>query len=101
MKGVIDYITGSEPEAQVTALNSCDYTLARLDPVLKTIFHQCVISFTCSQSSSDGSVLSFINVSYHILLHSQSNSDGSVLSLSLKTEPSELDWLQENDMTHG
>ena len=30
---------------------------ARLAPVLKTIFHQCVISYTCSQSNSDGSVL--------------------------------------------
>ena len=40
----------------------------RLAPVLKTTFHQCVISYTCSQSNSDGSVL--------------------------KTEPSELDWLQ-------
>ena len=29
----------------------------RLAPVLKTIFHQCVISYTCSQSYSDGSVL--------------------------------------------
>ena len=28
----------------------------RLAPVLKTIFHQCVI-YTCSQSNSDGSVL--------------------------------------------
>ena len=28
----------------------------RLAPVLKTIFHQCVISFTCSRSNSDGSV---------------------------------------------
>ena len=46
----------------------------RLAPVLKTIFHQCVISYTCSQSYSDGSVL--------------------------KTEPSELDWLQVYDMTH-
>ena len=25
----------------------------RLAPVLKTIFHQCVISYTCSQSNSD------------------------------------------------
>ena len=34
------------------------YTLdIRLVPVLKTIFHQCVISYTCSQSNSDGSVL--------------------------------------------
>ena len=29
----------------------------RLTPVLKTIFHQCVISYNCSQSNSDGSVL--------------------------------------------
>ena len=29
----------------------------RLAPVLKTIVHQCVISYTCSQSYSDGSVL--------------------------------------------
>ena len=29
----------------------------RLAPVLKTIFHQCVISYTCSLSYSDGSVL--------------------------------------------
>ena len=32
-------------------------SLARLAPVLKTVFHQCVISYTCSQSNSDGSVL--------------------------------------------
>ena len=31
--------------------------LVRLAPVIKTIFHQCVISYTCSQSNSDGSVL--------------------------------------------
>ena len=42
----------------------------RLAPVLKTIFHQCVISYTWSQSNSDGSVL----------------------------EPSELDWLQVYDI---
>ena len=30
---------------------------ARLAPFLKTIFHQCVILFLCSQSNSDGSVL--------------------------------------------
>ena len=29
----------------------------RLAPVLKTIYHHCVISYTCSQSYSDGSVL--------------------------------------------
>ena len=43
----------------------------RLAPVLKTIFHQCVLSYTCSQSNSDGS----------------------------ESEPSELDWLQVY-MTH-
>ena len=47
---------------------------ARLAPVLKTICHQCVISYTCSQSISDGSVFT--------------------------TEPSELhvDWLLVYDM---
>ena len=29
----------------------------RLAPVLQTNFHQCVKSYTCSQSNSDGSVL--------------------------------------------
>ena len=50
----------------------------------------------------------FINVSYHIhCTCSQSNSEGSVIrSLmthrfkGLKTEPSELDWLQVYNMTH-
>ena len=46
--------------------------IIRLTPVLATIFHQCVIPYTCSQSNSDGSV----------------------------TEPSELDWLQVYGMTH-
>ena len=31
--------------------------LFRLAPVLKTIFHQCAISYTCGYSYSDGSVL--------------------------------------------
>ena len=44
----------------------------RLVPVLKTIFHQCVISYSCSQSNSNGSVL----------------------------ELSELDWLQVYKMTN-
>ena len=44
----------------------------RLAPVLNTFFQQCVISYTCSQSNSDGSVL----------------------------KPSELDWLQIYDRTH-
>ena len=34
-----------------------DKSLGRLAPVLKIIFHQCVISYTCSQSYSGGSVL--------------------------------------------
>ena len=33
------------------------YIHIRLTPVLKTNFHQCVISYTYSQSNSDGSVL--------------------------------------------
>ena len=33
------------------------FLFGRLAPVLKTIFHQCVILYTCSQSYSDGSVL--------------------------------------------
>ena len=43
---------------------------------LKQFFHECVISYTCSQSNSGGS------------------------DLSLKTEPSELDWQQVYDMTN-
>ena len=31
--------------------------LIRLAPVLKTVFHQCVVSYTCSQSNSECSVL--------------------------------------------
>ena len=33
------------------------YLNLRLAPVLKAFFHQCVISYTCSQSNSDGFVL--------------------------------------------
>ena len=33
----------------------------RLAPVLNIIFHQCVITYTCSQSNSDGSVLRHID----------------------------------------
>ena len=56
----------------------------RLAPVLKTIFHQCVILYTCSQSNSDGSVLW----------------TGTTLTLQ-KKEPSVLDWLQVYDMTQS
>ena len=38
--------------------NSSNKDKCRLASVLKTIFHQCVISYTCSQSYSNGSVLS-------------------------------------------
>ena len=54
---------------------SARLAISRLAPVLITIFHQGVVSYTCSQSNSDGSVLR-------------------------KTEPSELDWLQVYDTTH-
>ena len=37
-------------------------TYTRLAAVLKTIFHQCVISYTCSQSNSDGSELDWLQV---------------------------------------
>ena len=39
-------------------------TRGRLAPVIKTIFHQCVISYTCSQSYSDGSVLRTLKQSH-------------------------------------
>ena len=50
--------------------------MARLAPVLKTIFHQCVKSYTCSQSKTLTALFYF------------------------KTELSELDWLQIYDMIH-
>ena len=53
-------------------LPNVDWEMSSLAPVLKTIFHQCVVLYTCSQSHSNGSVL--------------------------KTEPSELDWLQVYDI---
>ena len=63
------------PLDYVLHIDTISMELSRLAQVLKTFFHQCVISYTCSQSNSDGSVL------------------------SLKTEPSELDWLQVYEMT--
>ena len=51
----------------VTVFLEQDTVPIRLAPVLKTIFHQCVISYSCSQSYSDGSVL---RTSYHILVAS-------------------------------
>ena len=51
------------------------YIVYRLAQVLKTSFRQYVISYSCSQSNSDGSVLR-------------------------QTESPELDWLQVYDMTH-
>ena len=38
----------------------------RLAPVLKTFFHPCVISNTCSQSYSDGPVLRSLKQSHQI-----------------------------------
>ena len=43
----------------------------RLAPVLKTFFDQCVISYTCSQTNSDG--------------RAQTNSDGPAIRVSLAT----------------
>ena len=45
---------------------------SRLALVLNTIFHQCVILYTCSQPNSDGSVLKefFIIVLFHLLVAS-------------------------------
>ena len=40
--------------------------ISRLAPVLKTIFHQCFISYTCSQSNSDGSVLKLATLATRI-----------------------------------
>ena len=60
---------------------------------LKHFFHQCVISYICSQSNSDGSVFSnfFINASYHILV-------SSLTLMAMFSEPPELDWLQVYDI---
>ena len=45
-------------EIQSVFYKSFNYwRIIRLAPVLKTSFHQCVISYTCSQSNSDDSVL--------------------------------------------
>ena len=38
-------------------IKTSQYHLHRLAPVLKTIVHQFVISYTCRQSNFDGSVL--------------------------------------------
>ena len=49
MSSVLPFVLGAQKKRLIC--------FARLAPVLKTIFHQCVISYTCSQSYSDGSVL--------------------------------------------
>ena len=41
----------------ISPMCTSDSMDSRLAPVLKTFFHQCVISYTCSQSYSDGPVL--------------------------------------------
>ena len=43
-------------EVEMVGVRSWDG--CRLAPVFKTIFHQCVISYTCSRSNFDGSELS-------------------------------------------
>ena len=53
-KGGIYYILGY--------LKIIVYLVSRLAPVLKTIFHQCVISYTCSKSNSGGSFYRAIRV---------------------------------------
>ena len=45
----------------------CHSVKVRLAPVLKTIFHQCVKSYTCSQSNSDGSVLNILVASLTLM----------------------------------
>ena len=77
------YMLAGDSLAGVFPSNNTNSLLFRLAPVLKTIFHQCVISYTCSQSYPDGSVLKTIFhqcvISYTC---SQSYSDGSVLRQS-------------------
>ena len=76
--------------------------MRRLAPVLKTIFHQCVMSCTCSQSYSDGSVLKQSHQSKTGYKYMISHIDEKLFKgLALKTEPSELDWLKVYDMTHS
>ena len=70
------------------ALFSCLRVLChrfRLAPVLKTIFYQCFISSTCRWQF-------FHQVSYRL--------SRWLCFKDLKTEPSELDWLQVYDMKH-
>ena len=72
----------------------------RLAPVSKTIFHQCVISYTCSQSNSDDSVktepseLDWLQVTEPSELDWLQVTEPSELDWLQVTEPSELDWLQ-------
>ena len=48
----------AQTQTLAVAFAACTHKVgARLAPALKTIFHQCAISYTCSQSYSDGSVL--------------------------------------------
>ena len=45
----ISYLELWQPLCLVERKHLCNF--GRLAPVLKTIFHQCVISYTCSQST--------------------------------------------------
>ena len=61
-------------------------TRFRLAPVLKTIFHQCVISYTCSQSNSDGSVLASLH-SLHTLNSAVPQAKSGTESVSSSLDP--------------
>ena len=75
---------------EILCLSVCCTDLVRLAPVLQTFFHQCVISYTCSQTNSDVTDLVRLAPVLQTFFHqcvisytcSQTNSDGSVLILS-------------------
>ena len=58
----INYHTSIMMQLILSIMRRC-----RLAPVLKTIFPQCVISYTCSQSNSDGYVLNNFSSMCHII----------------------------------
>ena len=52
-----DRIAAKKAERKAKMMMKKSMSKIRLAPVLKTIFPECVISYTCSYSYSDGSVL--------------------------------------------